>query len=382
MRRRLLGTLSVARHVERAENGAARSIGDHAAPTGPPSLCRWSRSSRCWSLRRLPRVPPIRVHRSPLRGRRAHACARGRVPRDTGRPGWPDAGGRGRDASAADRRLLPGRRVDRLRSRRLIPATSRCPTRRRLPGGSPSSSSATAPPALPMTTGRARAWASEGYVVVAPTFPCPASRDPTPWRIETSVTRCETPALRARSCARLEPLPGEDGGFGGLLDPERIGAAGHSMGGLNDARARLGLPSRSPREGGGRPRRRLRERLRAADPAPVRPDHLRARHLRHRGPVPTTANAPSPPLDPPSTSSSTASRLAVSLRTSCPSSRGWAGPRPRSRTSSTTSLPRTSAATHGPALDPDAIPAVPAAPLPPVMSAAPPDQVVSAEPSW
>ncbi|HEY8217229.1 MAG TPA: hypothetical protein VIH82_08845 [Acidimicrobiia bacterium] len=75
-------------------------------------------------------------------------------------------------------------------------------------------------------------WAAEGYVVVAPTYPVTSLAGPTPVAYADQREQVRDARFVLDRVLALNRLPAADGGLDGLLDPKRIAAAGHSMGGF------------------------------------------------------------------------------------------------------------------------------------------------------
>jgi dienelactone hydrolase len=88
-------------------------------------------------------------------------------------------------------------------------------------------------PGTPHDYGRMlQRWASEGYFVIAPQYPVTSTAGPTDvaWQDARDQIRDARHVLSRALARNKQPWGG--GGFGGRLDKSRIGAAGHSMGGL------------------------------------------------------------------------------------------------------------------------------------------------------
>jgi len=75
-------------------------------------------------------------------------------------------------------------------------------------------------------------WAREGYVVVAPTYPVTSIAGPTDVGYADQRDQVRDARFVLDRVLALNRVSVPDGGLGGLLDPKRIAAAGHSMGGL------------------------------------------------------------------------------------------------------------------------------------------------------
>jgi len=75
-------------------------------------------------------------------------------------------------------------------------------------------------------------WAAEGYIAVAPTYPVSSLSGPTKVGDADQRDQVRDARFVLNRVLALNRVPVADGGFGGLLDRKRIGAAGHSMGGL------------------------------------------------------------------------------------------------------------------------------------------------------
>lgn len=75
-----------------------------------------------------------------------------------------------------------------------------------------------------------RSWAASGYVVAAPTFPFSASQDPADRSLDDYPNQPADMSFVARELVRLSAE--EAGPLRGLIDAERIGAAGVALGGI------------------------------------------------------------------------------------------------------------------------------------------------------
>jgi dienelactone hydrolase len=93
-------------------------------------------------------------------------------------------------------------------------------------------------------SGTLQRWAAEGYAVVAPTYPVTTRAGITKVTVADQREQVRDAEYVLDHVLVLDRTPVADGGLGGLLDPKRIAAAGHSMGGLTT----LALVSRCCRD--------------------------------------------------------------------------------------------------------------------------------------
>jgi len=87
-------------------------------------------------------------------------------------------------------------------------------------------------------------WASEGFIVVAPQYPISSTAGPTDVAWGDARNQIRDASFVLTQVLQRNRDAWTDGGFGGHLDPSRIGAAGHSMGGFTT----LGLVSECCRD--------------------------------------------------------------------------------------------------------------------------------------